>query len=187
MASALLTTASVDKTCRAHMNIFVLVRAITYATLFIGFLFVYVPGLLLGSANARPAIIGVPQVIGMIITSVGTAIAFWCIFTFAFVGRGTPAPFDPPRRLVIRGPYRFVRNPMYIGAILTLLGVALFYGSLSILIYACVFFLATHLFVVLYEEPTLRQTFRSDYEAYCRRVSRWWPSIRMKDEGRMMN
>jgi len=158
------------------MNIFVLVRAITYATLFIGFLLVYVPGLLLGSANARPAVFGVLQIGGMMITAAGAVIALWCVFTFAFVGRGTPAPFDPPRRLVIRGPYRFVRNPMYIGAILALLGAALFYGSLSIFTYAGVFFLATHLFVVFYEEPTLRQTFGSDYETYCSRVSRWWPS-----------
>jgi protein-S-isoprenylcysteine O-methyltransferase Ste14 len=157
------------------MNIFVLVRAITYATLFIGLVLVYVPELLLGSANARPVVIEAPQIVGMIITAAGAAIALSCMFTFAFVGRGTPAPFDPPRRLVIRGPYRFVRNPMYVGAILALLGVALFYGSLSILIYAGVFFLATLLFVVFYEEPTLRRTFGSDYETYCRRVSRWWP------------
>src|SRR5437667_9189038 len=167
MDSTSLTTASVDKTCTTHMNIFVIVRAVTYATLFIGLVLVYIPGLLLGSASARPAVFGVPQIIGMIMSTAGAAIALWCIFTFAFVGRGTPAPFDPPRRLVIHGPYRFVRNPMYIGAILALVGAALFYGSLSILLYAGVFFVATNLFVVLYEEWTLRRTFGSDYEAYC--------------------
>ena len=161
------------------MNIFVLVRAITYATLFIGFLLVYMPGLLLGAANSRLAVFGLPQIVGMIIIAAGAAIAVWCIFTFAFVGHGTPAPFDPPRRLVIRGPYRFVRNPMYIGAILALLGAALFYESLPILIYAGVFFLAIHLFVLLYEEATLRQTFGSDYEMYCRRVKRWCPKRRL--------
>jgi len=108
------------------------------------------------------------------------------VFTFAFIGKGTPAPFDPPRRLVIRGPYRFVRNPMYIGAGIALAGAALFYQSLSILIYAGLFFLATHLFVVLYEEPTLRQTFGSEYEAYCRQLRRWWPKRKLKEEGRMM-
>src|SRR5438094_4771461 len=72
--------------------------------------------------------------------------------------KGTPAPFDPPRKLVIRGPYRFVRNPMYIGAGMTLAGAALFYESISIFIYAGLFFLITHLFVVLYEQPTLRRT-----------------------------
>jgi protein-S-isoprenylcysteine O-methyltransferase Ste14 len=158
------------------VNIFVVVRAVTYAALFIGLLFIYLPGRLLAwSGVVRPAVIEAPQIAGMIVGAAGTALALWCIFTFAFVGRGTPAPFDPPRRLVIRGPYRFVRNPMYIGAVLTLLGAALFYESLSILIYAGVFFLATHLFVVFYEEPTLRRTFGEEYEAYFRRVRRWIP------------
>jgi len=157
---------------------FVLVRAITYAALFIGLLLIYVPGRLLsGSGIVRPAVIGASQVAGMIIGGLGAAIALWCVFTFAFIGRGTPAPFDPPRRLVIRGPYRFVRNPMYIGAGMALLGAALFYESLSILIYAGLFFLATHLFVVLYEEPTLRRTFGPEYKAYCSRVRRWWVSL----------
>ncbi len=162
---------------------FVLIRAITYATLFIGFVLVYVPGLLLGSAPARPVVIGLQQIVGTIVTAVGAVIALWCVFTFAFIGKGTPAPFDPPRRLVVRGPYQFVRNPMYIGAILALLGAAIFYGSLAILIYAALFFLATHLFVIAYEEPGLRQTFGSEYEAYCRGVRRWWPIRRLKDEG----
>jgi len=114
----------------------------------------------------------------MIIVGIGTAIALWCVLVFVFIGKGTPAAFDPPRKLVVRGPYRFVRNPMYIGAGMTLAGVALFYESLSIFIYACLFFLITHLFVVLYEEPTLRRTFGNEYEAYCDRVKRWIPRRR---------
>src|SRR5262245_8062625 len=97
--------------------------------------------------------IGLQQGFGMMITVAGAVIALWCVFTFVFIGKGTPASFDPPRRLVVRGPYRFVRNPMYIGSGFALLGAALFYGSLSILIYAAVFFLATHLFVIAHEEP----------------------------------
>src|SRR5260370_22951307 len=124
---------------------------------------------------AEPATTGAPQVAGMITVTIGTAIAFWCVFTFVFIGKGTPAPFDPPRKLVIRGPYRFVRNPMYIGAGMTLAGTALFYESLSIFIYTCSFFLITHLFVVLCEEPTLRRTFANEYEAYFRRIRRWLP------------
>jgi protein-S-isoprenylcysteine O-methyltransferase Ste14 len=88
------------------------------------------------------------------------------VFTFVFIGKGTPAPFDPPTKLVIRGPYRFVRNPMYIGAGMTLAGAALFYESLSIFIYTCLFFLITHLFVVLYEEPTLRRTFGDEWSEW---------------------
>jgi protein-S-isoprenylcysteine O-methyltransferase Ste14 len=158
------------------VNIFVVVRAITYAALFIGLLFVYLPGrLLIWSGVVRPAIIGAPQIVGMIVGGIGAALALWCLGTFVFIGRGTPASFDPPRRLVIRGPYRLVRNPMYIGAGLGLAGAAIFYGSISMAIYAVLFLLAAHLLVIFYEEPTLRRTFGAEYQAYCSRVRRWLP------------
>jgi protein-S-isoprenylcysteine O-methyltransferase Ste14 len=158
------------------VSIFVLVRTVTYAALFIGIVLVYLPARFLSwSGIVEPATTGIPQVAGMIMVTIGTVIALWCVFTFVFIGKGTPAPFDPPRKLVIRGPYRFVRNPMYIGAGMTLAGAALFYESLSIFIYTCSFFLITHLFVVLYEEPTLRRTFGDEYEGYFGRVSRWLP------------
>jgi protein-S-isoprenylcysteine O-methyltransferase Ste14 len=157
---------------------FVLVRAVTYSALFIGFVLVYAPARLLArSGIAGPAEIGVAQVSGMVIGALGAAVALWCIFTFVSRGRGTPAPFDPPRRLVIQGPYRFVRNPMYIGAGVTLAGAALYYESWAILGYTVFLLLATHLFVMWYEEPALRQTFGQRYEDYCRQVGRWWPSI----------
>lgn len=157
---------------------FVLVRAVTYAALFIGLVLIYLPARLLSwSGIVRPAAIEMQQVAGMVIGFAGAAVAVWCIFTFASIGRGTPAPFDPPRRLVIQGPYRFVRNPMYIGAGLALASAALFYESLPLLVYAGFFFLATHLFVVWYEEPTLRRSFGPEYEAYCRQVRRWWPGV----------
>ena len=159
-------------------TMFVLVRAVTYATLFIGLVLIYVPARLLSwSGIVRPATFEVPQVAGMVIGAVGAAIALWCILIFASIGRGTPAPFDPPRRLVIQGPYRFVRNPMYIGAGLALAGAALCYRSWPILGYAGLFLLAAHLFVLGYEEPALRRTFGQEYEGYCGRVRRWWPSV----------
>jgi protein-S-isoprenylcysteine O-methyltransferase Ste14 len=161
------------------MNIFVLVRAITYAAIFIGFVLVYLPGRFLSwSGIVTPATTGPLQVAGMSIVAIGAAIALWCVFTFVFIGKGTPAPFDPPRKLVVRGPYRFARNPMYIGAGMTLAGAALYYESLSILVYTGLFFLIAHLFVVFYEEPTLRRTFGTEYEAYCSRVNRWWAELR---------
>jgi protein-S-isoprenylcysteine O-methyltransferase Ste14 len=157
---------------------FVLIRTITYASLFIGFVLIYIPAAFLSwSGIVRPARIEVPQVSGMVIGAAGAAVALWCIFTFAAIGKGTPAPFDPPRKLVIRGPYRFVRNPMYIGAGLALAGAALFFESLPLLGYVVVFFLVTHLFIMLYEEPTLRRTFGQDYEAYCSRIRRWRPRV----------
>jgi protein-S-isoprenylcysteine O-methyltransferase Ste14 len=98
------------------------------------------------------------------------------VLAFGVVGKGTPAPFDPPRRLVVRGPYRFVRNPMYIGAIVGLTGASIFYESLALLGFTAVFALTVHLFVMFYEEPTLRRLFGEDYIEYCRRVRRWLPS-----------
>jgi protein-S-isoprenylcysteine O-methyltransferase Ste14 len=158
---------------------FVIVRATTYATLFIGFLLIFLPARVLASAGiVRPPVIAVPQIVGIIAGTIGAAVALWCIFTLATIGKGTPAPFDPPRRLVIRGLYRFVRNPMYIGATLAIAGAALFYKSAPLIAYAAAFLVVCHLFVLVYEEPTLRRTFGADYEAYCERVRRWWPAAR---------
>ncbi len=155
----------------------VLVRAITYATLFTGLVLVFLPTQVLSAAGvAAPARLGAPQIAGMIVGAAGGAAAVWCILTFALVGRGTPAPFDPPRRLVVRGPYRYVRNPMYLGAALALAGAALYYETGALWAYAGGFLVLTHLLVVLYEEPALRQTFGEDYEAYCGQVRRWWPT-----------
>ena len=155
---------------------FVVARALTYSVLFIGLLLVYLPARLLSwSGVVRPGSFDVPQAAGMVVGAAGGALALWCIYTFASAGRGTPAPFDPPRRLVVGGPYRFVRNPMYVGAALALAGAALFYESLPLAAYAALFLLATHLLVVFYEEPALRETFGPDYEAYRGRVGRWWP------------
>lgn len=157
----------------------VLIRAVTYATVFIGVVLIYLPARALSWAGIdRPARFGLPQLLGTIATVGGAALAVWCILSFAVIGRGTPAPFDPPRRLVIRGPYRYVRNPMYLGAGLALAGAALFYQSGALLAYAVVFLLAMHAFVVWYEEPTLRQTFGEGYEAYLQRVRRWLPAPR---------
>jgi protein-S-isoprenylcysteine O-methyltransferase Ste14 len=157
---------------------FIALRTITYATFFVGFLLIYLPGRVLSWSGAgRPAEIGGAQILGIIVANIGVIVALSCIFTFVWIGHGTPAPFDPPRRLVIRGPYRFVRNPMYLGAGLTMLGAALFYRSVGLVIYCAVFLLVSGLFVVLYEEPTLRRTFGPEYEAYCQRVRRWWPGV----------
>jgi protein-S-isoprenylcysteine O-methyltransferase Ste14 len=155
---------------------FVLVRALTYAALFVSIVPVFLPAQLLAwSGGVRPAAIHVPQIVGMAVGFGGGALALWCVITFAIVGRGTPLPFDPPRRLVVRGPYRFVRNPMAIGVSLALIGAGLFYESVGLFAFTVLFVLAIHLLVVGYEEPTLRRLFGEEYEAYLRRVRRWWP------------
>jgi protein-S-isoprenylcysteine O-methyltransferase Ste14 len=158
--------------------IFLFARAVTYAALFIGILLIFLPNQILSSTGiTRPSVTGAWQVAGMLLGVSGAALALACILTFVFVGKGTPAPFDPPRRLVVQGPYRLVRNPMYLGAGLALAGAALFYQSIPLLAYAGLFLLITHFLVVLYEEPTLRQTFEKDYVAYCQRTGRWWPKL----------
>ena len=155
---------------------FVLFRTLVYSTLFIGFFLVFLPGEVIEwSGLIRPPSIGVAHVLALAIAAVGAILALWCIGTFALRGRGTPAPFDPPRQLVVSGPYRIVRNPMYLGAGLALVGAGLFFRSVPLLGYLAAFMASTYLFVHWYEEPALRRTFGSDYEDYCRRVPRWFP------------
>ena len=154
-----------------------LIRAIAYGSLYIGVVLVFLPARVLEwSGVTRPLTTGPVQIVAAAIAAGGLALALWCILTFVIVGRGTPAPFDPPRRLVVSGPYRYVRNPMYIGVALALAGATLFYRSLALLGYATLFVVVVHLFIVTYEEPTLRSTFGQDYEVYSSRVNRWWPS-----------
>lgn len=112
---------------------------------------------------------------GFVALSLGGALAAWCIGSFVVRGHGTPAVFDAPRRLVAVGPYPYVRNPMYIGGALLLLGYGLDQQSPSIILFVPAWWLLFHLVVVLYEEPTLRSKFGRDYDEYCRRVPRWIP------------
>jgi protein-S-isoprenylcysteine O-methyltransferase Ste14 len=154
----------------------IVVRTITYATLFIGIVLVFVPARVLERAGVEtPAHFGAAQLAGAIVTLAGAALALWSIVSFVRFGRGTPAPFDPPTRLVTSGPFAWIRNPMYAGAGTALAGAALFYRSWALLGYAAAFFAVTHVFVRVHEEPALRRTFGAAYEAYCRRVGRWWP------------
>jgi protein-S-isoprenylcysteine O-methyltransferase Ste14 len=154
--------------------VFTLFRAITYAALFIAFVLVFLPAQVLRwSGIGQPTSIGAAQILGMVLVILGGALAIWCVLTFAIVGRGTPAPFDPPRLLVVRGPYRFVRNPMYIGAIIALAGASVFYESIALAGFTILFLLVTHGLVTLYEEPVLRRQFGADYDAYCAKVRRW--------------
>lgn len=109
----------------------------------------------------------------------GFAVAIRCIWDFGRTGHGTPAPIAPPKKLVVVGFYRFVRNPMYVGFFVGWIGLWVVFGraSAAVMIGAVAVILGVHLFVLLYEEPTLRRLFGADYEEYCRNVSRWIPRV----------
>ena len=110
----------------------------------------------------------------------GAALGLMCAFGFAVRGRGTPAPFDPPVEFVADGPYRYVRNPMYVGAMGVLGGYGLIVGSGAVLILAAAAGLLAHAFVVLVEEPSLARRFGDGYRRYTRSVNRWLPRVPVK-------
>ena len=99
-----------------------------------------------------------------------------CIVEFARSGHGTLAPMDPPTQLVVRGLYRYVRNPMYVGVAMILAGECALVASRGIIIYAVAWFGIVNGFVLVYEEPRLRQQFGASYDEYCRQTGRWIPS-----------
>lgn len=106
---------------------------------------------------------------------VGTMIIIWCSIDIIRRGRGTPAHFDPPKELVITGLYCYVRNPVYLGALLVQLGYIFWFGSGVVISYFLLFFLAYHILIVFIEEPVLRNTFGAAYDDYMKRVPRWIP------------
>ncbi len=110
----------------------------------------------------------------------GFAVALRCVWDFGWTGRGTPVPLIPPQRLVVTGFYRYVRNPMYVGFAFGWIGLWIVFGHANPRVIAAVAAVAlgVHLFVVFYEEPTLRGKFDGAYEEYCRNVRRWWPRLR---------
>ncbi|HVT14921.1 MAG TPA: isoprenylcysteine carboxylmethyltransferase family protein [Thermoanaerobaculia bacterium] len=120
--------------------------------------------------------------LGWVVIAAGAAVAASCISVFILRGQGTPAPFDAPRRVVAAGPYRIVRNPMYLGGFLILCGFGLVERSAAIVLFAIVWLLIVHLAVVFLEEPDLRRKFGASYEDYRRAVPRWLPRrTRLKD------
>jgi protein-S-isoprenylcysteine O-methyltransferase Ste14 len=114
---------------------------------------------------------------GAIFVLVGLACLVDSVVRFALVGLGTPAPVAPPRKLVVSGQYRHVRNPMYVAVLLTLIGQGLLLGSVAVLLYGLLVWALFHAFVLVYEEPTLAARFGRSYEGYRTHVGRWWPRI----------
>ena len=150
-----------------------MVRTVLFAIVFMGTVLVYVPYFLASGSGTAHWTLGAWRQLGLLPLAAGIAGLARCLRDFAVLGRGTPAPFDPPQQLVATGLYRWVRNPMYCSALLLLVGEAILLEAPVLLRYAAAFFLVTHLFVVLYEEPALRRKFGESYERYRATVPRW--------------
>src|SRR5437667_7674106 len=127
-----------------------LLKNLLFTLIVPGTIGVYVPLLL---ARGRPAAEGPMLLSALALLAFGGAIYAWCVWDFAVFGRGTPAPIDAPKKLVVRGLYRYTRNPMYIGVLTIILGWAALYQTLRIVLYALCVGLSFHCFIVFYEEP----------------------------------
>src|SRR2546421_11993338 len=134
-----------------------------------------VPWLLLQSSGEAAHLTPSPWLIGLLPLLLGVGLYFWCAGAFTFIGKGTPAPIDTPIFLVREGPYQWVRNPMYLAVLSVIIGEAILFHSLLLVGYALLIGVVAHLFVVFYEEPSLRRRFGESYEAYLRTVPRWLP------------
>jgi protein-S-isoprenylcysteine O-methyltransferase Ste14 len=152
-----------------------LLKNLLFTILVPGTVAVFVP---LSIAEGEPPATGPLAALSLLLLALGAAIYGWCVWDFAAFGRGTPAPIDAPKKLVVRGLYRFTRNPMYVGVLLVIVGFAARFGSVDVLFYAACVAIAFNLFIRLYEEPHLTQVFGEEYVAYCARVGRWLPRLR---------
>lgn len=152
------------------------IKTLVFTLLVPGSVTVLVPYLMLSSGRDLYAWqIGLLRLVGIFPLILGVAFYLRCAWDFTFTGQGTPAPIDPPRIFVAKGFYRIVRNPMYVGIMLILTGEAFVFESAMLLAYAAILWLGFHLFVIYYEEPTLKKKFGKTYEEYFRVVPRWIP------------
>jgi protein-S-isoprenylcysteine O-methyltransferase Ste14 len=156
-----------------------ILRTLIFTVFVPGFWTVMMPYWMLPD-GIRPDVRGTGAV-GWLLIAAGIALYSACAFWgFAVRGKGTPLPLDPPKNLVIVGPYRVVRNPMYWGVGSVVLGEAAIFHSTALAELASVFAIGVIVFVLLFEEPQLRRKFGAEYEGYCRRVPRWLPRLRTK-------
>lgn len=158
-----------------------LLRSVFFTFLLPGTVTVLIPRWLISSRGAgvfsnhhTVRYFGLPLIV------IGAAGLLWCIWKFFSEGRGTLAPVDPPKHLVVQGLYRYVRNPMYVAVVTILIGEAIFFISAPVLIEAGVFIVLANLFVMYYEEPALRRQFGESYERYTQTVGRWIPRYRSR-------
>src|SRR6266568_7794429 len=161
-----------------NRNPMLLLRSIFFTILQPGTVTILIPYWLVSSRGVGVSRSQALRYSGLPLILIGAAGLLWCIWNFFSAGRGTISPIDPPKHLVVRGLYKYVRNPMYVAVVTILLGEAILFMSWPVLIEAGIFFLLATLFAVLYEEPTLRRKFGDSYERYTQTVGRWIPRCR---------
>jgi protein-S-isoprenylcysteine O-methyltransferase Ste14 len=150
-------------------------RGLVWTILLPGFFAGYVPWRFFGVGRAGLDVSRTTSLVGLSCISLGAVLLGACIAEFARSGQGTLSPVDPPRRLVVRGLYRYVRNPMYLSVTTIVLGEALLARSRALGLYWAIWFFGVDLFVIGYEEPTLRRRFGASYDEYTQQVGRWFP------------
>lgn len=153
-------------------------RSLFWAMLLPGVVAGYVPWRFFGVGLTPVGPLSARQLVGALCIALGATLLVACIVDFARRGRGTLSPVDPPRKLVVRGLYQYVRNPMYLGVATVLFGEVVWAPSSALVVYALVWFAAVNLFVIGYEEPNLRHRFGASFEAYTQQVGRWIPRFR---------
>jgi protein-S-isoprenylcysteine O-methyltransferase Ste14 len=152
-----------------------LLKNLLFTVLVPGFVAGWVPFVYLLRRTPPPPAGSWPYWLAAPLLLAGVLVYLACVWVFATNGRGTPAPIDPPKKLVTRGLYRWVRNPMYLGVLLVVLGETVLFRHLTLLLYLVFLASAFQILVVAYEEPVLRQRYGALYSDYCNRVNRWWP------------
>jgi protein-S-isoprenylcysteine O-methyltransferase Ste14 len=157
------------------------IRAIIYAGGFIAVFWWIALDVLVFDQDIGGSLPQWTEIPGVVLMILGGGVALVCLGVFVLRGRGTAAPFDPPTQFVAVGPYRFVRNPMYIGGLAMLFGFGLYLHSPSVLVFAVVVSFVLQIFVVYYEERDLERRFGSSYLEYKNSVNRWLPTRRRRD------
>ncbi len=150
-----------------------ILKILFFMTIGPGSIIVFIPCLIIAFLGPSGFYKIKPQYFGIIPVLIGLAMSLWCFFDFILIGKGTPVPIDPPKKLVIVGMYRFVRNPMYIGILFLLFGEAIFFKSFVLLGYTACVYCLFHIFIIGFEEPMLKTKFGKEYEDYCNIVPRW--------------
>lgn len=159
-------------------SLFLALRSLLWVVLLPGTVAGFIPWRYFGLGDAQVSWQSPRHILALLVIAAGVLLEAACVYEFARSGRGTLSPVDPPKRLVVRGLYRYVRNPMYLAVTLIVLGEALLIASRDLLWYWGVFFVFVNVFVIGYEEPYLRRRFGAEYEEYTRRVGRWIPTLR---------